>query len=111
MGVNKETVTWLQQNGYPNLTIEDVEEEYLPGIHTNDPYLLHHRIELDSIAAKVGAEGLWKYIMHRVKILAAPGGLDYNNVISIPANEVLYPKPISDFLSYINTYTDSITED
>jgi hypothetical protein len=111
IGVNKETVTWLQQNGYSNLTIEEVEEEYSPGIHTNDPYLLHHRIELDSIAAKVGAEGLWKYIMRRIKILATPGGLDYNNVISIPANEVFYPKPVSDLLSYINTYTDWITEE
>jgi hypothetical protein len=111
IGVNKETVTWLQQNGSSNLTIEDVEEEYSPNIRTNDPYLRRHRIELDSIAAKVGAEGLWKYIMRRVKILTALGGLDYNNVISIPANEVLYPKPVSDFLSYINTYTDRITED
>jgi hypothetical protein len=111
IGVNKEAVTWLQQNGYSNLTVQDVEEEYSPAIGTNDPYLQHHRIELDSIAAKVGAEGLWKYIMHRVKMLAAPGGLDYNNVISIPANEVLYPKPVNDFLSYINAYTNGITED
>jgi hypothetical protein len=73
---------------------------YSPVIGINDPYLQHHRIELDSIAARVGAEGLWKYIMHRVKILAAPGGLDYNNVISTPA-----------ILSCINAYTNGITED
>ena len=67
IGVNKETVTWLQQNGSSNLTIVDVEEEYSPNIRTNDPYLRRHRIELEGIAAKVGAEGLWKYIMHRVR--------------------------------------------
>ncbi|MGB6594611.1 MAG: hypothetical protein WBE68_24170, partial [Candidatus Nitrosopolaris sp.] len=69
IGIDKETITWLQQNGY-EITLEEVEEEYTPNIRTEDPYLQRYRIELDSVAQKVGPEGLWKYIMYRVKLLA-----------------------------------------
>ena len=30
IGVSKEAVSWLQQNGYPDLRLEDVQEEYSP---------------------------------------------------------------------------------
>jgi hypothetical protein len=67
IGITRETITWLQQNGYPNLSEADVEEEYTPSEYTDNPYLKHKRIELDSIVAKIGAEGLWKYVMHMLE--------------------------------------------
>jgi len=109
IGINKETITWLQQNGY-EITIPDVEEEYTPSIRTNDPYLRRYRIELDSVAQRVGAEALWKYVMYRVKLLAAPDGLDYRNVISKPSVELLYPADISEFLSYLNRLSNNLTK-
>jgi hypothetical protein len=36
---------WLQQNDYPDLRLEDVQEEYSPDRYTHE---------------KVKAEGLWK---------------------------------------------------
>jgi len=69
IGITRDTITWLQRNGYPDLTLADVEEEYTPSEYTNDPYLKHKRIELDSIVAKIGAEGLWRYVLHRLKEL------------------------------------------
>lgn len=107
IGINKETIAWLQQNDY-EITISDVEEEYTPNIRTRDPYLQSYRIELDSVAQKVGAEALWKYVMYRVKELAAPDGLDYRNVISKPAVEVLYQADISESLSYLNRYANHV---
>jgi hypothetical protein len=109
LGIDMETITWLQQNGYSNLSIEDVEERYTPKIWTDDPYLKNHRIELDSVAAIVGGEGLWKYIMYKLHN-EAPEGFDLADVITMPANEILYPKTVSDFLSYLNEYTDKILE-
>ena len=57
IGIDKETIRWLQQNRY-EITLAEVEEEYTPSIRTKDPYLQHYRIELDSVAQKVGPEGL-----------------------------------------------------
>lgn len=109
IGINKGTIVWLHQNGY-EITIPDVEQEYTPNIRTRDPYLQSYRIELDSIAQKVGAEALWNYVMYRVKELAAPDGLDYRNVISKPAIEVLYQSDISESLSYLNRYANHVTK-
>jgi hypothetical protein len=109
IGIDKDTITWLQQNGY-EITLAEVEEEYTPSIRIKDPYLQRYRIELDSVAQKVGAEGLWKYIMYRVKLLAKPDGLDYRNVIGKPASETLYPVEVLDFLSYLHGYTNNITK-
>ena len=78
-------------------------------IYTSDEYLKTKRIELDSIAAKVGAAGLWKYILHRLQSPEiAPQGFDLNQAVTIPANEVFYPKAVSDLLTYLNNYTDRI---
>ncbi|MGC2682048.1 MAG: hypothetical protein WA323_09275, partial [Candidatus Nitrosopolaris sp.] len=109
IGIDKETITWLQQNGY-EITRAEVEEEYTPSIRIKDPYLQRYRVELDSVAQKVGAEGLWKYIMYRVKLLAKPDGLDYRNVIGKPASETLYPAEVIGFLSHLHGYTNNITK-
>ena len=78
-------------------------------IYTSDEYLKTKRIELDSIAAKVGVAGLWKYILHRLQSPEiAPQGFDLNQAVTIPANEVFYPKAVSDLLTYLNNYTDRI---
>ena len=102
-------IKWLQHNGYPDLTEAEIEEEYSPAIYTSDDYLKTKRIELDSITAKVGAAGLWKYILHRLQSPEiAPQGFDLNQAVTIPANEVFYPKTMSDLLTYLNNYTDSV---
>jgi len=109
IGIDKETITWLQQIGY-EITLEEVEEEYTPNIRTEDPYLQRYRVELDSVAQKVGPEGLWKYIMYRIKLLAKADGLDYTNVIHKPAGETLYPVEVTDFLSDLQGYINNITK-
>jgi hypothetical protein len=110
IGIDIETIEWLRENGYPDLTQADVEEEYTPNIYTDNEYLKHHRIELDSIAAKVGAEGLWKYVMHRLHLIA-PEGFDFNNVIDQPASEIFYPEAVANLLSKLSTYVDGVVED
>jgi hypothetical protein len=104
IGVNKDTVLWLQQNGYPDLRLEDVQEEYSP----DGGYTRGYRIEIDAILAKVKAEGLWKYIMYKLKELAP---FDLTKAIDMPANEYLYPVEVRDILSYLSKYTDKILED
>ena len=52
LGVDKSTVKWLQENGYPHLTEKELLEEYTPEnrkVWKYDDYLQTHRIELDSI--------------------------------------------------------------
>ena len=102
IGVCKETISWLHKNGYPDLRLEDVQEEYSPDGHTTE-----QRIEIDAILAVVGAEGLWKYIMHKVEEL---GPFDLTKSVDMPANEVLYPEEVSEFQSFLNEYTQGITK-
>jgi hypothetical protein len=104
IGVSKETVLWLQQNGYPDLRLEDVQEEYSP----DGGYTLEYRIEIDAILAEVKAEGLWKYIMHKLKELSP---FDITKAIDIPTKEVLYPAEVRGILSYLNEYIDKILEE
>ncbi|MGC1932100.1 MAG: hypothetical protein WA667_24270 [Candidatus Nitrosopolaris sp.] len=104
IGVSKDTVLWLQQNGYPDLRLEDVQEEYSPdGGYTRD-----YRIEIDAILAEVKAEGLWKYIMHKLKELAP---FDLTKAIDMPSNEELYPPEVQGILSYFNEYKNKILKD
>jgi hypothetical protein len=56
----------------------------------------------------VKAEGLWRYIMHKLKELAP---LDLTKAIDMPANEVLYPAEVLGILSLFNEYKDKILED
>jgi hypothetical protein len=58
--------------------------------------------------AKVKAEGLWKYIMYKLKELAP---LDLTKAIDIPAKEELYPPEVQGILSYFNEYKDKVLED
>jgi hypothetical protein len=116
IGINKETVTWLQQNGYMNLTTEQVEEEYSIELTAEDKlyedeidhYLLDHRIELDSIVAQVGANGFWKYIKQQLQEL---GPFDYRNEVSIPPYESLYTEDMANLLTYFNDYTKGMVSE
>jgi hypothetical protein len=36
IGITRDTIKWLQQNGYPDLTEGEIEEEYSPAIYTSD---------------------------------------------------------------------------
>jgi hypothetical protein len=113
IGITRETITWFQENGYPSLTEADVEEEYTPSEHTDDPYLNHKRIELDSIVAKTGAEALWNYIMYRLQLKEfSSEGFDYNRVVSTPpAKEKYYPIEAIELLSSIDEYFAKVVED
>jgi hypothetical protein len=104
IGVNKETVLWFQQNGYLDLRLEDVQEEYSP----DGGYTREYRIEIDAILAKVKAEGLWKYIMYKLKELAP---FDLTKAIDMPAKEDLYPPEVQGILSYFNEYKGKVLED
>lgn len=98
IGVNKDTVLWLRENGYPSISVEKVQEI--------DPSTGEYRIEIDSILAEIGAEGLWKYITYKIEELAP---LDLRKSIDMPANEILYTKEIAESLTYLNEYADYIT--
>ena len=98
IGVNKDTVHWLQKNGYPDISVEKVQEI--------DPSTGEYRIEIDSILAEVGADGLWKYIKYKIEQLRP---LDLRKSIDMPANEVLYVKEIAESLTYFNEHADYVT--
>jgi hypothetical protein len=98
IGVNKDTVLWLQKNGYPDISVEKVQEI--------DPSTGEYRIEIDSILAEVGADGLWKYIKYKIEQLRP---LDLRKSIDMPANEVLYVKEIAESLTYFNEHADYVT--
>jgi hypothetical protein len=107
LGITRHVVTWLQENSYA-ITELDVEEEYQPNPKVfvkgeDDPYLLTKRIELDSIIQKVGAEGFWKYIVHRLE-LEFPAPRDYSDVVPEPEPENYYPDEVKDLLDYLQDY-------
>ncbi len=98
------TVKWLQENGYPHLTEKELLEEYTPEnrkIWKYDDYLKTHRIELDSIVAAVGAEALWKYIVHRLEEVF-PEPRNYTNVIDEPEPQDYYPDEMTEIIDYLN---------
>jgi hypothetical protein len=79
IGVGFEIIEWLQQNGYPNLTQEDVEEPYTPKEFSEEvlerldateeelEYLKGNRIEIDSILAVLNDNGkIWEYILYKL---------------------------------------------
>lgn len=110
IGIDKNIVYWLQKNGYPDLTIEDVQEAYTPSVYTDDEYLSYHRIELDSIQQKVGTGPIWDYIMYQLeKPEFSPNGFDIKRALNIrediiSENRELYPRPVKRLLGYLDDY-------
>ena len=112
IGVDRTTVRWLQQNGYPKLKMKDVEEEHhsaRAASRTKDSYLWDHRIEIDAILARVGHEGLWKYLMHQVTTTEPIR--DYTTIIEQPEIEDIYPEDISTALENVNEFTNGFVKD
>lgn len=75
-------------------------------VQEKDPSTGEYRIEIDSILAEVGAEGLWKWIKYEIEKLAP---LDLRKSIDMPANEVIYIKEIFDSFTYVNDYAGLVT--
>ena len=95
IGIDRSTVRWLQQNGYPDLKLKDVEEDHESRDaqrRTNDKYLWNKRIEIDAILAQVGGESLWKYFMHQ--ITTKEPIRDYTPIIEQPEVEDIYPEDV-----------------
>jgi Protein of unknown function C-terminus (DUF2399) len=109
IGIDRNTVVYFQQHGFPNLTEADVEETYRPNVSTDIEYLQTKRIELDSILAKVRAKALWEYIEHQL-LEAFPEGIDYNRVIS-STPELSDPDPISEITDYFTHIQNKATTD
>ena len=99
-------IDWLQQHGYPDLTREHVEEEYISGIKTDNEYLKTHRIELDSISEKVGPELFWRYVKHKIEELQKETGFDYTNIITKPEPEELYPPAFDNLKLKLDAYIE-----
>ena len=95
IGINMDVVEWLQENGFPDFTVEDVEEEYESDIWTDDEYLRHKRIELDSIEEKVGPKKFWEYIKYKIEKQQEKDGFDYTNIITEPEAKELHPQEIN----------------
>jgi hypothetical protein len=113
IGIERDIITWLQKHGFPDLTEEDVEEEYEPSgttIEIKDSYLKTKRIELDSIQRVVGWEKLWEYIMYRLQLPEFNTGFNLTKVIEMPTTEELRPQIIKDVLRRADSYIDKITE-
>jgi hypothetical protein len=111
IGIDLDIIDWLQQNGYPDLTRADVEEEYVSGIKTDNEYLRTHRIELDSISEKVGPELFWRYVKHKIEELQMETGFDYTNIITEPEPEELYPPAFDNLLLKLDEYIEKVVED
>jgi hypothetical protein len=103
-------VKWLQENGYPDLRLEDIEEEYAPNPKLfrseDNSYLQTKRIELDSIIQKVGPEVFWRYIVHRLET-EFPGPRDYREIVP-EAQPEDYPDKINESLKYIAKYIKQV---
>jgi hypothetical protein len=116
IGIDRNTVMWLQKNGYPELELSGdsgVEEEHYAKDaeqRTKDEYLWSKRIEIDSIHSEVGAKGLWKYIIHQIKTLAKEGR-DYTDIISRPEPQHLYPEEVNELLDYLSNFFDGLIDE
>jgi len=111
IGITQDVVKWLHENGYNDINLEDVEEEYTPNPKLfrdeDDPYLQEKRIELDSIIQKVGPEAFWKYIVYQLET-EFPSPRDYREIVPEPEPEDYYPDKINEFLEYIAKYTKQV---
>ena len=106
IGIDQSTVEWLQQIGY-DIEILDVEEEYRPRVVPEDEYLKTHRIELDSIVEKVGAEALWEYILYRIQLPElTPNKFNIGKVVTVPDadDDIFYWEKVNQFETAYDTW-------
>ena len=106
---------------YFGLDINSVQERYKPSHNHLQPlqkmandsprfkkilnYLLHRRIEIDSVLAKVGNEQFWNFILEELSKLFPIR--NYNRAIEIP--EFIFPKEIESFLEGLKIKLNKIT--
>ena len=119
IGIDRmKTILYFRNHGFPHLTEEELEEPYDPKVSTegleDGEYLKKHRIELDSILTKVGAQALWEYVEHQV-METFPEGRDCNRVMHNPKpthyNGNSYPYAINVVLHYLEELYGTITAD
>jgi hypothetical protein len=111
IGIDMDIIEWLRNNGCPDLKLEDVEEEYTSIISTTDEYLKNHRIELDSIAARVGPRLFWDYVKYKIEKLQKDKGFDYNNIMTRPQPEDLYPEVFDSLISKLGECVENTIEE
>jgi hypothetical protein len=114
IGIDKDIIKWLQQNGFSDLTEDDVAEEYKPSgttIEITDEYIMTKRIELDNVQQKVGAAKLWEYIMYRLQLPEFNVRFNVAKVIEMPTADHLRPQVVKDALVRMDNYLAKITED
>jgi hypothetical protein len=114
IGIDKDIIKWLQQNGFSELTEEDVAEEYKPSgttIEITDEYIMTKRIELDNVQQKVGAAKLWEYIMYRLQLPEFNQRFNVAKVIEMPTADHLRPQVVKIALVRVDNYLAKITED
>jgi len=112
IGIDQSTVEWLQGSGY-DIEIADVEEEYAPRVEPDDEYLKTHRIELDSIVEKVGAEALWDYILYRIQLPElTPNKFNIGKVVTLPEadDDIFYWDIINRFEIAIDSWKEKQLE-
>jgi len=106
---------------YFGLDIDSVQERYEPSNNHLQPiqkmandnpglkrivdYLLYHRIEIDSVLAKVGNEPFWNFILEELNSLFPVR--NYNRAIEMP--EFFLPKEIESLLDKLKTKLSKIT--
>jgi hypothetical protein len=111
IGLDMDIVPWLQDNGFPDITKETLQESYTPtkGIPIPNEYLSHHRLELDSVVAKANAEALFKYFLYKSQLPEnAPNGFNMLRVVSIPDNDTFYPPTITEKIQKLDNYKDQL---
>jgi hypothetical protein len=114
IGIDKDIIKWMQQNGFSDLTEDDVAEEYKPSgttIEITDEYLRTKRIELDNVQQKVGAAKLWEYIMYRLQLPEFNQRFNVAKVIKMTPADHLRPQVVKDALVRVDNYLTKITED
>ena len=114
IGIDKDIIKWLQQNGFSDLTEDDVAEEYKPSgttIEITDEYVTTKRIELDNVQQKVGAAKLWEYIMYRLQLPEFHARFNVAKVIEMPTTDHFRPQVVKDALVRVDNYLAKITED
>lgn len=106
LGVDKDTVEWLRQNGYPDLKLDDVLTDYTPQhrhVWKYPEYLKTQKIETDVIISKIeegGAEAVWKFLLYKLaKVFPEP--INYIDIVGEPKPEDYYPQEIQELQNYL----------
>ncbi len=119
---NKEYIKYLVKYGqHPDKGANDnvgKKDTRFKNVDVN--FLDSQRVEIDSVLAqleemppsdtgKVGAERFFEWITGKLVELFPTR--DYNRAISMPGNEMLYPKRLQEFNTFVNLYVENVVKD